>query len=142
MSIPCEVLVFLLIGTFFSGIQFVTPAPGSASSALTLSGKINNFTPCKEAVDRLCGNQNLPDDLAVLDCVQNGKGDSDVDINEACHSVRNCCLCKCHYSLCMLVFVFICLQFLWQYKLNLTREDQFLDSAERMCSLELESSLK
>lgn len=36
-------------------------------------------------------------------------------------------------------YIHFCPQFLWQFKLNLTKGDQFLEAAEKMCSEELKS---
>lgn len=59
-----------------------------ATEVISASSKIANYPACKEDVARLCGNQALPNDLAVLDCLQNRRSESDVDINKECHSVN------------------------------------------------------
>lgn len=50
-------------------------------------GKIISYGPCKQDVLRLCGSRDLPNDLAVLDCLQDRRSESDSDINPECHSV-------------------------------------------------------
>lgn len=51
-------------------------------------GKIASHPACKEDVARLCSSESLSNDLAVLDCLQNRKSDSDADLNTECHSVN------------------------------------------------------
>ncbi|KAI9558756.1 Golgi apparatus protein 1 [Daphnia sinensis] len=100
----------------YSGIFLcVTIANFSSVSAIDTAGKIATNPACKDDVTRLCSSQVLPNDLAVLDCLQNRRSDSDSDIRTECHS------------------------FLWQFKLNLTKGDQFLEAAEKMCSEELKN---
>lgn len=60
---------------------------GAGSSSHVPPGRIVNFPACKEAVERLCSNQNLPNDLAVLDCLQNSNHDDEAGINKDCHQV-------------------------------------------------------
>ena len=105
------------------------------------NNQIAAFGPCKDDVSRLCANRALPNDLAVLDCLQDSRSESDSDINPQCHSV----------SLKFIFFAFEFppvasierelslgrFQFLWQFKLNLTKGDQFLDAAEKLCKAEL-----
>lgn len=50
-----------------------------------IAGKIATNPACRDDVTRLCGDQVLPNDLAVLDCMQNSQ--SNVEINKDCHSV-------------------------------------------------------
>lgn len=57
------------------------------SSAPEGISKIVSYGPCKEDVKRLCSGRDLPNDLAVLDCLQDRRSDSDNDINPECHSV-------------------------------------------------------
>ena len=58
--------------------------------AIDVTGKIATNPACKDDVTRLCSSQVLPNDLAVLDCLQNRRSDSDSDIKIECHSV--CCV--------------------------------------------------
>ncbi|XP_045028229.1 LOW QUALITY PROTEIN: Golgi apparatus protein 1 [Daphnia magna] len=105
-----------MVFSYYSGIfLFVNIASLSSVSAIDIAGKIATNPACKDDVTRLCSSQVLPNDLAVLDCLQNRRSDSDSDIRTECHS------------------------FLWQFKLNLTKGDQFLEAAEKMCSEELKS---
>ena len=52
-----------------------------------VAGKIATYPACKDDVTRLCSSEVLPNDLAVLDCLQNRRSDSDSDIKVECHSV-------------------------------------------------------
>lgn len=70
--------------TFYSRNVIIIEATEVSSAG----SKIATYPACKEDVARLCGNQALPNDLAVLDCLQNRRSESDVDINKECHSVN------------------------------------------------------
>lgn len=88
------------------------------STSEVIKGKIANYPGCAEDVKRLCGGNDLPNDLAVLECLNNRRSNEkndDSDINLGCHT------------------------FLWHFKLNLTKGDQFLQAAEKMCPNELSS---
>ena len=74
-----NVLVVAVIGIF----ACFSPC----SAAPERIGKIIAYAPCKEDVVRLCGAREMPNDLAVLDCLQDRRGESDSDINPECHSV-------------------------------------------------------
>jgi hypothetical protein len=69
---------------------FVTLTTLISVGALDVTGKIATNPACKDDVTRLCSSQVLPNDLAVLDCLQNRRSDSDSDIKIECHSV-------CHF---------------------------------------------
>lgn len=51
------------------------------------TGKIANHPACKDDVSRICKDQVLNNDLAVLDCLQNRRSEDDNDLNVDCHSV-------------------------------------------------------
>ena len=107
------------------------------------SGKIATYPACKDDVTRLCSKEVLPNDLAVLDCLQNRRSDSDSDIKTECHSVSLMhVLYNCRSFYWMIndfILNYYTWQFLWQFKLNLTKGDQFLEAAEKMCSDELKT---
>lgn len=73
----------------FQGVSFllVTLTTFISVGALDVTGKIATNPVCKDDVTRLCSSQILPNDLAVLDCLQNRRSDSDSDIKTECHSV-------------------------------------------------------
>lgn len=58
------------------------------AKADAVGGKIAAFPACHESVFRLCGDKAMPNDLAVLDCLQDGaKSDTEAKLNDECHSV-------------------------------------------------------
>lgn len=65
-------------------VTFITLA---SVISIDVAGKIAMNPACKDDVTRLCSSQVLPNDLAVLDCLQNRRSDSDSDIRTECHSV-------------------------------------------------------
>jgi Golgi apparatus protein 1 len=77
-------------------VFFVTLTIFISAGAMDVTGKIATNPACKDDVTRLCSSQVLPNDLAVLDCLQNRRSDSDADIKIECHSV---CRCVFNYSL-------------------------------------------
>lgn len=66
---------------------FVTLITLSSAKTTDVAGKIATNPACKDDVTRLCRSEVLPNDLAVLDCLQNRRSDSDSDIKIECHSV-------------------------------------------------------
>ena len=80
---------FLVVGIIGLWISF-----SPCSTGAEINSKIASFGACKDDVSRLCGNQPLPNDLAVLDCLQDRRSESDNDLNPDCHSVLH------RYSMC------------------------------------------
>lgn len=58
-----------------------------STTATDAIGKIAIHPACKDDIARLCNNELLANDLAVLDCLQNRRSDSDADLSAECHSV-------------------------------------------------------
>lgn len=69
------ITLFVILTTFF------------LVGATDVAGKIATYPACHDDVTRLCSSEVLPNDLAVLDCLQNRRSDSDSDIKIECHSV-------------------------------------------------------
>lgn len=62
----------------------------AAAGINEISGKIANSPACREEVLKICSNSELPNDLAVLECLQNrrtNEKNDDSDINPECHNV-------------------------------------------------------
>lgn len=79
--------MLILSWVSFFLIGFFTTLPRVSTS--DVAGKIATYPACKDDVTRLCSTEVLPNDLAVLDCLQNRRSDSDSDIKPECHSVSS-----------------------------------------------------